>query len=132
MSIKKARAALSHSVVTGVSRNHLDRLVRELAAPFHAARADTELAQPPPQSGCKRGWSPRTATCCHTSMSPEPQNRTSAARSSHGVERMWQNPNHIPTAQGPVVTVRRYAALVIEDNSRRCRQRPTAGVKPGR
>jgi DDE superfamily endonuclease/Helix-turn-helix of DDE superfamily endonuclease len=38
VSIKKARAALSHSVFTGISRNHLDRLVTELAAPFHAAR----------------------------------------------------------------------------------------------
>ncbi|GAB3328371.1 hypothetical protein GCM10027452_00110 [Micromonospora halotolerans] len=38
MSIKKARAALSHSVFTGVARNHLDRLVAELADPFHAAR----------------------------------------------------------------------------------------------
>jgi len=31
VTIKKARAALSHSVFTGVSRNHLDRLVAELA-----------------------------------------------------------------------------------------------------
>ena len=38
MSIKTARAALSHSVFTGVSRNHLDRLVGELAQPFAAAR----------------------------------------------------------------------------------------------
>ncbi|NJC69993.1 hypothetical protein HC031_09760 [Planosporangium thailandense] len=38
MSIKKARAALSHSVFTGISRNHLDRLVAELAEPFHTAR----------------------------------------------------------------------------------------------
>ena len=38
MSIKKARAALSHSVFTGLTRNHLDRLVAELAAPFQAAR----------------------------------------------------------------------------------------------
>lgn len=38
MSIKKARAALSHSVFTGISRNHLDRLVAELAGPFAAAR----------------------------------------------------------------------------------------------
>ncbi|WP_262285538.1 hypothetical protein [Micromonospora sp. MA102] len=38
MSIKKARAALSHSVFTGVARNLLDRLVAELADPFHAAR----------------------------------------------------------------------------------------------
>ncbi len=38
MTIKKARAALSHSVFTGVSRNHLDRLVAELAEPFAAAR----------------------------------------------------------------------------------------------
>jgi hypothetical protein len=38
VSIKKARAALSHSVFTGISRNHLDRLVAELAEPFHAAR----------------------------------------------------------------------------------------------
>lgn len=38
MSIKKARAALSHSVFTGVTRNHLDRLVAELAGPFRAAR----------------------------------------------------------------------------------------------
>ena len=33
-----ARAALSHSVFTGISRNHLDRLVTELAEPFHHAR----------------------------------------------------------------------------------------------
>ena len=38
MTIKKARAALSHSVFTGISRNHLDRLVAELADPFAAAR----------------------------------------------------------------------------------------------
>ena len=38
MTIKKARAALSHCVFTGISRNHLDRLVAELAAPFAAAR----------------------------------------------------------------------------------------------
>ena len=38
MTIKKARAALSHSVFTGISRNHLDRLVAELAEPFAAAR----------------------------------------------------------------------------------------------
>jgi DDE superfamily endonuclease/Helix-turn-helix of DDE superfamily endonuclease len=38
VSIKKARAALSHSVFTGISRNHLDRLICELAEPFHAAR----------------------------------------------------------------------------------------------
>jgi hypothetical protein len=38
VTIKKARAALSHSVFTGISRNHLDRLVAELAEPFHAAR----------------------------------------------------------------------------------------------
>jgi DDE superfamily endonuclease/Helix-turn-helix of DDE superfamily endonuclease len=38
VTIKKARAALSHSVFTGISRNHLDRLAAELAEPFHAAR----------------------------------------------------------------------------------------------
>jgi hypothetical protein len=38
VTIKKARAALSHSVFTGISRNHLDRLVAELAEPFAAAR----------------------------------------------------------------------------------------------
>jgi hypothetical protein len=38
VSIKKARAALSHCVFTGLTRNHLDRLVAELAAPFQAAR----------------------------------------------------------------------------------------------
>jgi DDE superfamily endonuclease len=38
VTIKKARAALSHSVFTGISRNHLDRLVTELAEPFAAAR----------------------------------------------------------------------------------------------
>lgn len=38
MTIKTARAALSHSVFTGISRNHLDRLVTELAGPFAAAR----------------------------------------------------------------------------------------------
>ena len=38
MTIKTARAALSHSAFTGISRNHLDRLVDELAAPFEAAR----------------------------------------------------------------------------------------------
>ena len=38
MTIKKARAALSHSVFTGISRNHLDRLVTELTEPFHDAR----------------------------------------------------------------------------------------------
>jgi hypothetical protein len=37
VSIKKARAALSHSVFTDISRNHLDRLVAELAEPFAAA-----------------------------------------------------------------------------------------------
>lgn len=35
---KWARAALSHSAFTGISRNHLDRLVAELAEPFAAAR----------------------------------------------------------------------------------------------
>jgi hypothetical protein len=38
VTIKTARAALSHSVFTGISRNHLDRLVTELAGPFAAAR----------------------------------------------------------------------------------------------
>jgi hypothetical protein len=38
VTIKTARAALSHSVFTGISRNHLDRLVAELAEPFAAAR----------------------------------------------------------------------------------------------
>jgi hypothetical protein len=38
VTIKKARAALSHCVFTGVSRNHLDRLVVELAVPFQEAR----------------------------------------------------------------------------------------------
>lgn len=38
MWIKKARAALSHPAFTGISRNHLDRLVAELADPFAAAR----------------------------------------------------------------------------------------------
>jgi DDE superfamily endonuclease/Helix-turn-helix of DDE superfamily endonuclease len=38
VTIKKARAALSYSVFTGISRNHLDRLVAELAEPFAAAR----------------------------------------------------------------------------------------------
>lgn len=38
MTIKKARAALSHSAFTGISRNHLDRLLAELAEPFKAAR----------------------------------------------------------------------------------------------
>ena len=38
MTIKTARAALSHSAFTGISRNHLDRLVAELASPFHATR----------------------------------------------------------------------------------------------
>jgi hypothetical protein len=38
VTIKTARAALSHSVFTGISRNHLDRLVAELAGPFAAAR----------------------------------------------------------------------------------------------
>jgi hypothetical protein len=38
VTIKTARATLSHSVFTGISRNHLDRLVTELAAPFAAAR----------------------------------------------------------------------------------------------
>ena len=38
MTIKKARAALSHSVFTGISRNHLDQLVAELAEPFATAR----------------------------------------------------------------------------------------------
>jgi hypothetical protein len=38
VTIKKARAALSNSVFTGISRNHLDRLVTELTEPFHAAR----------------------------------------------------------------------------------------------
>lgn len=38
MWIKKARAALSHPAFTGISRNHLDRLVAELADPFPAAR----------------------------------------------------------------------------------------------
>ncbi len=44
MTIKEARAALSHSVFTGISRNHLDRLVAELAAPFAAARKDGCIA----------------------------------------------------------------------------------------
>lgn len=38
MTIKTARAALSHSVFTGISRNHLDQLVTELAGPCAAAR----------------------------------------------------------------------------------------------
>jgi len=38
VTIKKARAALSHSVFTGITRKHLDRLVTELAEPFAAAR----------------------------------------------------------------------------------------------
>jgi DDE superfamily endonuclease/Helix-turn-helix of DDE superfamily endonuclease len=38
VTIKTARAALSHSVFTGISRNHLDQLVTELATPFAAAR----------------------------------------------------------------------------------------------
>ena len=38
VSIKTARAALSYSAFTGISRNHLDRLVEELAAPYAAAR----------------------------------------------------------------------------------------------
>jgi hypothetical protein len=38
VTIKKARATLSHSVFTGISRNHLDRLVTELTEPFAAAR----------------------------------------------------------------------------------------------
>jgi hypothetical protein len=38
VTIKTARAALSHCVFTGISRNHLDRLVTELAGPFAAAR----------------------------------------------------------------------------------------------
>jgi hypothetical protein len=38
VTIKTARAALSHSVFAGISRNHLDRLVAELAEPFQAAR----------------------------------------------------------------------------------------------
>jgi hypothetical protein len=38
VTIKSTRAALSHSVFTGVSRNHLDRLVAELAEPFAASR----------------------------------------------------------------------------------------------
>jgi hypothetical protein len=38
VTIKKARAALSNSVFTGISRNRLDRLVTELTEPFHAAR----------------------------------------------------------------------------------------------
>jgi hypothetical protein len=38
VTIKLARADLSHSVFTGISREHLDRLVAELAEPFQAAR----------------------------------------------------------------------------------------------
>jgi hypothetical protein len=38
VTIKLARAALSHSVFTGISREHVDRLVAELAEPFQAAR----------------------------------------------------------------------------------------------
>jgi hypothetical protein len=38
VTIKQARADLSHSVFTGISREHLDRLVAELAEPFQAAR----------------------------------------------------------------------------------------------
>jgi hypothetical protein len=38
VSIETARAALSCSAFTGISRNHLDRLVEELATPFAAAR----------------------------------------------------------------------------------------------
>jgi hypothetical protein len=45
VTIKKARAALSHSVFTGISRNHLDRLVTELAEPFRCSQART--ATPP-------------------------------------------------------------------------------------
>jgi hypothetical protein len=38
VTIKNTRAALSHSVFTGISRNHLDPLVTELAEPFAATR----------------------------------------------------------------------------------------------
>lgn len=38
VSTRTARAALSHSAFTGISRNHLDRLVAELADRFSAAR----------------------------------------------------------------------------------------------
>ena len=38
MSIKWARAALSHSALCGLDRKHLDRLVAELAEPWHAQR----------------------------------------------------------------------------------------------
>jgi hypothetical protein len=38
VSTKTARAALSHSAFTEISRNHLDRLVAELADRFSAAR----------------------------------------------------------------------------------------------
>jgi hypothetical protein len=38
VTIKTARAALSHSAFTGISSNNLDRLVAELAAPFNATR----------------------------------------------------------------------------------------------
>jgi hypothetical protein len=38
VTIKTARAALSHSAFTGISRNHLDRLVTELAGPYDGAR----------------------------------------------------------------------------------------------
>jgi len=38
VTIKKARATLSHSGFTGISGNHLDRLVTELAEPFGRRR----------------------------------------------------------------------------------------------
>jgi hypothetical protein len=34
----ETRFGQAHSVFTGISRNHLDRLVTELAVPFHAGR----------------------------------------------------------------------------------------------
>jgi hypothetical protein len=44
VTIKTARAALSHSACIGISRNHLDRLVAELADPFDADREGGRIA----------------------------------------------------------------------------------------
>jgi DDE superfamily endonuclease len=53
VTIKTARAALSHSAFTGISRNHVDRLVAELADPFEAAREGRLYRR---RGGRRRRW----------------------------------------------------------------------------
>jgi hypothetical protein len=54
--IKKARAALSHPAFTGISRNHLDRLVAELADPFAASASPAAANSYPTSSAPSPAW----------------------------------------------------------------------------